>query len=160
MIDNIREYVLSVIAASIICSIVKSIVGSKSSYGKVTALICGIFLAFTFLSPLVNFEISDLSLTPINIKTEAQDLAARAYVESQSQLRTIIKEETEAYILEKAESIDANIQVEIVLHDEKPIPVGAVIKGNVSPYNRTVLSQYMTDALAISEDAQIWNLDQ
>ena len=160
MIDGIREYVLSIIAASIICSVIKSTVGTKTGYGKVTSLICGVFLACTFLSPLIDFEIYDWTVFPVNIKTDAQDIASQAFDESRSQLRTIITEETEAYILEKAASIGADIHVEVLLHDEEPIPVGVVINGNIAPYNKTVLSQYMADTLAITEDAQIWNLDQ
>ena len=156
----IGEYTLSIIASSVICCIVKSIVGNKSAYGKVTSLVCGVFLASTILSPLMDFEINDSTMFPTNFKTDAQDIASQAFDESQSQLRTIIKEETEAYILEKAASIGADVHVEVLLHDEDPIPVGVVINGNIAPYNKTVLSQYIADTLAVTEDTQIWNLDR
>ncbi len=145
---------------SVICSIVKTIVGEKTGYGKITSLICGIFLAVTLISPLVDLEISDLIVYPSTIRTDAHNIAAQAYNDSRLQLRTIIKDQTEAYILDKAASINADIQVEIQLHDEEAIPVGVVIDGNIAPYNKTVLSRYMEETLGLAEDVQIWDSNQ
>jgi hypothetical protein len=68
-----------------------------------------------------------------------------------------IKEETEAYILDKAVSLGAAVSVEVSLTGSTPpTPNKITIKGAVSPYVKKVLSGYIKEQLGIPEEAQIW----
>ena len=158
--DSICQYFLSIIVAALVCSIVKALVGSKSGYGRVVSLVCGTFMTITLLSPWVNWDFKEFALPSDGPNAEGDSIARQAQEETRNELRSIIKERTEAYILDKALSMDADIQVDVILHEDEPIPVGAVITGDLSPYNKTVLSRYMLDALAIAEEAQIWKSHQ
>ena len=156
--DSIRQYILSIITAALICSVVKALSGKKTGNGMVVDLICGAFLTVTLLSPWLDWNIQDIKVYTNEIKLDATGILDQAQEQREEEIRTIIKEETEAYILDKASSMDADIEVEIILQEKAPIPTGVVITGYISPYNRTELSRYIKDTFAITEDAQTWNL--
>ena len=158
--DSIRQYILSISAAALLCSIVKALVGKKTGNGMVVELICGTFMAVTLLSPWLDWNIQDITLYTDGIKSDAATISELAQERTEAEIRKIIKDESEAYILDKASSMEMDITVEVILQETDPIPVCAVIAGNVSPYNRTVLSQYIENTLAITEDAQVWNSKQ
>lgn len=117
-------------------------------------------MTVTLLSPWIDWDFTEISLYSDDLKTEGISITQHAQEETENHLRAIIKEETETYILDKALSMDTNVQVEVLLHEDDPIPVGAVITGDLSPYNKSVLSRYMQDTLAIAEEAQIWKSHQ
>ena len=71
--------------------------------------------------------------------------------------RTFIKKETEAYILDKAVSLGADISVSVTVSDSAPLtPIKITIKGAVSPYVNKVLKSYLEEQFGIPEEAQIW----
>lgn len=156
--DSIRQYILSIITAALICSVVKALSGKKTGNGMVVNLICGAFLTVTLLSPWLDWNIQDIKVYTNEIKLDASSILDQAQEQREEEIRTIIKEETEAYILDKASFMEADIEVEIILQENAPIPVSVIITGYISPYNRTELSRYIKDTLAITEDAQTWNL--
>ena len=96
----------------------------------------------------------------LDFKNDAENIVSSTQDETQTQLRTIIKEKTESYILDKAASMNSDIRVEVILDDVTSIPIAAIIHGDISPYNKAILSQYLVDSLGISEESQTWNLAQ
>ena len=155
--EEIRQYFLSIVAAALICSILKLLLGEKTGYGSIVTLICGVFMAVTVISPWIRLEFVDFTSYKIEIKNHAHDISESGKKAAEMELRTIIMDQTETYILDKAASIDASVQVDVILHNEEPVPASVVITGDISPYTKTVLSNFMEDTLDISEDAQIWN---
>ena len=72
-------------------------------------------------------------------------------------VREGIKKEVQAYILAKAESLGAQLEVSVVLSDNQfAEPVGVRIAGAISPYAKQVLIQTITDDLGIDREAQQW----
>ena len=70
---------------------------------------------------------------------------------------SIIKEKTEAYILEKAESLGLDISVEINFGEaDSMVPTEVRISGPVSPYAKDQLSKTISTDLGIPEERQIW----
>jgi hypothetical protein len=58
--------------------------------------------------------------------------------------------------LDKAESLGAELTVEVMLDDSQiPIPTKVRIRGNISPYNREKLSSIIERDLGIPTEAQI-----
>ena len=157
---SVRQYILSIVVAAFVCCIVKSIVGNKSGHGKIVSIICGVFLTVVVLSPVLDLKIPDLMTFTDDFKNDAENIVSFTQDETQTQLRTIIKEKTESYILDKAASMNSDIRVEVILDDVTSIPIAAIIHGDVSPYNKAILSQYLVDSLGISEESQTWNLAQ
>ena len=58
--------------------------------------------------------------------------------------------------MDKAHSLGADIQVEVMLSNEQyPVPKQVRLKGDVAPYARTQLIKFLEE-LGISEENQIW----
>lgn len=153
---DVYQYILSVSVAAMICAIIKSLTGKDSGYSAVVSLLCGVFIAATIISPLLDLQLPDLGVHISDVAEDAEEITALSSNTSNNELREIIKEQTEAYVLDKAASLNTKVSVDITLAEEEPIPVSAVITGDIAPYNKSVLSQYLEDTIGIPEVAQIW----
>lgn len=153
---ELRGYVLSAVAAACFCGIVLSIL-PKGSTRELLKLLCGLFLAFTALSPLTRLDLSFAEEFVNRFAGEAAQTAALGEQYSQKQIRDSIKTETEAYILDKANAIGAAITPEVTLSaDPVPIPIGVRICGAISPYARQRLETMLQEELGISKENQLW----
>ena len=156
--EGIREYLISVTAATLFCGILRSLAGEKGSSAGLLRLICGIFLALTVIKPLKELDLKDISILPTNLLTEAQSVSAEGIDDTREATSRLIKERCEAYILDKARELNANIYVDIGLSREgEPIPVSSAITGNLSPYAKNQLSRILKTDLGIPEEDQRWN---
>ena len=67
----------------------------------------------------------------------------------------IIKEETEAYILDKAADLHANLRVEVAVGEDN-LPAAFTISGEASPYARRQIQAMIANDLGISKENQKW----
>lgn len=154
--EALRQYVISVTAAAIICSMLTAVL-KKGAMQTFVKLLCGFFLAFTFLNPIGKLELETL---PMNIKFD-DSLAADAALEGERYARNsmaeIIKGETEAYILDKAAELDLSLEVEVFLSgDEIPIPESVRLTGQASETARRQMENYLEKELGIAKENQKW----
>lgn len=155
--ETIRQYLLSVTTAAIICGIANSLANKNGAHSAVVKLISGLFLAITVISPLAKLQISDFSSFAEGLSVEAgesvnygQDMALEA-------IAAIIKSETESYILDKAASMNTDLEVCVTVSEtDPPQPTSVTLKGAVSPYVKGRLQQIITDDLGIREEDQQW----
>ena len=155
--EQIRQYLLSVIAAAILCGIVNTIIGKKGAYFAIVRLICGLFMALTVISPLVKIQLNDLTDYVNGLSWQANTAVANGEAMALDEMGAIIKAQTEAYILDKAVSMELDIDVEVTLSSEMPpIPCTVTVKGAVSPYAKEVLRKYIANDLGIPEEDQLW----
>lgn len=155
--NGIREYLLTVTAAAIVCSIAKHLAGDKSTAGKITKVVSGIFLTITVISPIKEFQLSKIDGLFDDYRIMAYETAQSGADMANTAMGDIIKEKTEAYILEEAKKMGVDISVEVKLSEsEPPKPDQVIITGIVSPYKKNVLSQYISDNLGISREKQKW----
>lgn len=156
-IEQIRNYLLGILAAAMICAIVTAIMGEKGPNVTLTKLIAGIFLAFTLIKPVVSMDLSGI----IHWTDGYGDIAAKAVAAGESQTRKalgeLIKQRTGAYILDKAQALNTALEVEVTLSDDDiPVPVAVRIKGKVSPYAKGRLQSIITEDLGIEKENQTW----
>lgn len=155
--DGIREYLISVTAAAVLCGILKSLIGEKGNSAALVRLICGIFLALTVIRPLKELNLRDFSLLPVGLLEEARATSGEGEEYTRQTKEALIKQQCEAYILDKAQTLEASIQVEIQISVEgEPIPVASIITGNLSPYARNQLSKTLKEELGIPQEDQKW----
>lgn len=155
--EGIREYLLSVTAAALLCGIVQSFVGEKGSTAGILRLICGIFLCCTVMRPVVRIQLGDFADLTSEILLEANSAASEGADYARQAKSRLIKEEAEAYILDKARVYGAHIRAEVTLTgDDPPMPQGCVISGAVSPYARQQLMEIMESELGIPEENVKW----
>lgn len=155
--SGFAQYILSVGCAAIACAVAQSTIGKEGAVGTVMKTVTGLLLTFTILQPITNQEITwnDSILTEIGQRAEAVCEDGDAI--RTSAFRDVIKQETEAYILDKADELQLHIEVEVaVSEDAVPIPDGVTIKGPASPYAKMQLLTVLTKDLGLKEENILW----
>ena len=153
--NAMTRYILSVTAAAVLVSILRTLSGI-GKMGKLINLLCGLFLVVTMLAPVIHLEIPDPGswledhLAEGAAAADAGEVMAREYSDA------IISAEVEAYILDKAASLGADLMVEVSL-GEAGLPESVVLSGNISPADRQTLSRIIHNDLGMGEEAQTWN---
>lgn len=153
---GVREYILCITAAAILCACVRSIVGEKGGAAQVLKLVCGLFLAFTAVRPIADIEIRDFGVFTADIQSQANAAALSGESYARESMADIIKSETEAYILDKAQDLNASIHVSVSVLDDDLTPGQVQIFGHISPYAKGQLQQIIERDLGISKEDQIW----
>lgn len=153
----LKEYLLSIIVAATLVSVVLKIIGPKSPHHFLIQTISGIFIVLTIVKPLSHIHFNDYFGVYDELAADA-DSEIRYGVESSNEaIRAVIKEQTEAYILEKAVSMGADLHAEITLdNSDQPFPISVKISGDVSPYIKTQLVKIISDDIGIPEEMQTW----
>lgn len=154
--DSIREYVISIVCAAIITSIVTNIISVKNASNTIIKLICSIFLLFTLLSPLPSLDFSGFSALTDTLYSEAEAMSVLGQSMTEESMARYIKEEAEAYILDKATAFNGQLNVELTL-DSKLQPESAVLTGVISPYGKFRLESILEEDLGIAKENQHWN---
>ena len=151
-----RQYLLSIVGAAIICSIAKNISNEKTLSGAMLRLVAGIIMTVTILAPVINLDLNDLPLMTTNFMDEASAIAAEGEEMAASARNAIISDRSEAYILDKAAAFGAALEVEVTISDGTMMPEGARIKGAISPYAKLQLQRIMEQDLQIAKENQQW----
>lgn len=154
--ESIRQYILSVTAAGLLCAIAKALCPDRGALSGLLKLICGVFLTFVLLSPGKNMDFSEISQYWMDFSQSGESIAREGEQISQEAMADIIKSQSEAYILDKAQTLREDVEVEVGL-DDALTPASAVLTGDISPYGRSVLSDWMEQTLGISKEAQTWS---
>ena len=150
------RYITSVIAAALICGVVLGFLQSAATK-ELIKLICGLFLAFAILEPVLNFKLSDLTAVMDVYGDEARKLTQQGLNMAAESKAEIIKAETEAYIHNKAASLHATVEAEVVLSEEEPlVPVSVRITGDISPYCKGLLAAFLEEEFGITKENQQW----
>ncbi|MBQ7329219.1 MAG: hypothetical protein IJX01_04855 [Oscillospiraceae bacterium] len=152
-----KEYVLRIVAAAIVCAVASGLLGNKTPAGRVVMLVSGILMAITIITPLSNITFSGISNFWDDLSEEASKYAQEGAYIAEKQEKDIIKSQTEAYILDKANRMGLQIAVEVELDGHnRNIPCGVVISGNISPYSQIQLESYIEQTLGIAKENQKW----
>lgn len=154
--ESLRQYILSAAAGAIICGIVTAFC-QKSPYKKHITMLCGLFMTFTLLRPLIDIKIPELP--DLNEYTrQAQSAVEEGKRISLSAREAIISQECEAYILDKAKELQANLTAEVTVEERggEPIPVFAEMTGAVLPEIQQQLSTMIAADLGIPKENQLW----
>lgn len=156
--DFLKQYILSISAAAIICGIITNLVEKKSTNAAIVKLICGLFISITIIAPWTQIHFSDFSTYLGSLKIDATNAVANGSKIASESTAAIIKERVEAYILDKAASLNLDITVGVELSKDAPqIPYSVIISGSVSPYKKNALQSIITENLGIPEENQVWN---
>lgn len=155
--DAFGGYILSVASAAVIVGVLCSLGDSKSTQGVLIRMIGGLFLAFTVIAPVadLNFDVIDDFAGEF---ADDGDLAASAGENlAQEAMGEFILEETQAYILDKANSYGAALSVSVTLSSGEPqVPEFVELRGGVSPYVRRQLQQIIEEDIGIPKENQSW----
>lgn len=153
----IAEYLLSVTAAGILCAIVRNILKDNHSSGKIIQTVSGVFMVITIFAPIINFEMDDFEDYFQNFRYSSEEVSGEGVEMALDAMTEIIKQQTESYILEKAKSMGIDIDVDVTISDAyPPVPKEVILSGNVSPYKKNIITDYICSNFEISEENQKW----
>ena len=152
------RYIFSVTTAAIIFSILQSLLHKNSAAAILVRLIGGLFLTFTVIAPVIDFDLDSIFEQSWAYTSHAEDIAAAGQIIAAEQLSQRIKEQCETYIIDKAMSYQTQLDADITLtNDEMPLPSAVLLKGNISPYVKSIIATWIQDEMGIPEDHQIWS---
>ena len=156
--EAIKEYLLTVICCALICTVILALTEEKKAQAFVIRLLAGVFMLIILIRPIKEIEFSSLSSWELPAFADAKEAIALGQELTDTTLRSGIKQNLEAYILEEASRYDAEICVEINLTDsDPPAPASVTISGAVSPYCKNRLSAYLENTLGIAKEDQYWS---
>ena len=156
VVEGLRQYILSAAAGALICGIVTAFC-QKSAYKKHITMLCGLFMTFTLLRPLIGIKIPELSDLNDYI-SQAESAVEEGKRISLSAQKTIISQECETYILDKAKELQVSLAVDVTVEEREgeQIPVFAEMTGAVLPEIQRQLSTVIATDLGIPKENQLW----
>ena len=152
--EGLRQYAISVVSVAILCSVLTRI-APQNSEKNLMRLISGLILTIVVIRPVSRIQLP--SMQEISIP---KDAAANIAVEegkelAEESMNDIIKRTCEAYILNKATAIGADVHVSVSVNAQH-IPFAARITGDVTPEIRKQLVQTLETDLGITKENQSW----
>jgi len=155
--EALGRYILSVTAAAILLSILRTIHGKKGTNAALVKLVGGLFLTFTVIVPVVDVDTGSIFSISMDLTEQGSAIAACAAADSSKQLQGIIKQRCEAYILDKALTYGVHLDVDVSLTDEEiPVPASVCLQGSISPYTKAVFGQWLEQDMGIPKEQQLW----
>lgn len=155
--SGLSQYLLSVTMAAIISAVIGKLFPAKGATTKMGKILCGFFLLFTVLHPLTDIQLEQWEDFVTSIRIDAQQAAESGNNIAKKEWESIITERITTYILDKAETYDAQLTVTVQLSQESiPMPVSIEISGNISPYGKRQMQAIIAEDFGIPEEAQIW----
>lgn len=153
----VRQYIITVTASAIICSIISSFTQEKV-IGNKLKLLCNLFLAVIVLEPITDLRIPELKEIPGLSLHEAEYAVSIGSELSANSMENIICEKAEAYIIDKAASLGLSVQAKVKIKDESnPIPESVIISGYAPDNLKEYLQNVIEQELAITKENQIWS---
>lgn len=153
--EALRQYIVSVVAAAILCGAVQSLV-KKGITGNILKLVSGIFLAYTLLSPISGRRWESFGETILPSREAATQAAQLGEDAAREAMAQIIREQTRTYILEKAQALGVELEVEVILSREN-VPQQVILRGSLSPNERRQLQSTIALDLGIPKENQQWS---
>lgn len=154
---SLRQYILAISAAAILCGLVTAMMPKGRMHG-ILKMVCGVFLAILVLEPLTRIDMNRIFSSIANqLRPNGETATAFGEEISRDSMSEYIKREAQAYILDKAYALGIEAEVEVsVAKEDLPVPVGAVIRGNIPEPVKRNLEIEIQENLGIAKENLQW----
>lgn len=154
MMGALKEWLLSVTAAAILCALAQGLIppGPVRRVGRLTA---GLVMAAALLAPLASLRGVEPEqwLESWQPQEEVQGLEEQR----DETMKTIIEEESGAYIVDKAAQLGAECEVRVVCSSEKEgvfLPWQITVTGDLSPGQQEQMTRQIQEDLGVPPERQ------
>ena len=153
--DGVRSWLLAVLSACILCAVAESLMPS-GTVKRVGKLVCGLVLLCALLSGGEGLDLSEsrtwMQQWRAGLETEQQELENQV----QEEMKVIIEEEFEAYIVDKAAQLglDCTVQVTCGKEGELWVPEQVRIAGGLGAEEQAQLERILWEELEIPRERQ------
>ena len=151
---GLRQYAISVVAVAIICSILIRI-ASQDTAKNLIRLISGLILTTVVIRPISQIELPPLKEISFPNASTADFAVEEGKELAKESMDDIIKSTCEAYILNKATALGADIRVSVSVNSQH-IPFAARLMGEVTSDIRKQLELTLETDLGITKENQSW----
>ena len=151
---GLHSYLISIAAASFLCSSVAAILGEKSASAKITKLISGVFLATVVLKPAVELKLSEYKYFGQQIQEQCTQAVGEGERMAENAILDALSEKTLLQITQEADRLGCNLETEIVW--EEYTPASITLRGAASPYAKARLTKWISENIGITEGSQNW----
>lgn len=153
--EELKGYLLSLITLALLCGILRELVISETAR-ELIRLVCGLCMVLTLLRPFSGLSWEIPQWNPEIHREQAKEYVSDGRLASESAFKELIKAETEAYILDRAGQLEAQITVSIRVNAEN-IPDQAVLHGDLSQEQKEKLTHLLETDLGLTKEQQIWS---
>lgn len=151
MMEGVRVWLMSILAVSLLCALAEALMpkGPVKGVGK---LVCGLVLAAVVVSPVVRLDLEGGRqwLEDWNVGLEQREEELKKQVDEE--MKTIIEQEYEAYIVDKAAQLGAQCTARVECRQEGEgvyLPETVWISGSLAPQQREALSGALLEELGL-----------
>lgn len=155
--SGLQNYLLSVSAAALLMSLLLALL--PSGHVKQTAKFTGALLVvLAVVAPVVKLNADDLARSIAMLQMEKEQLRTGVEVKNREILAELIKEQSEAYILDKAEELGLTLSVDITLREEGdyPYPIAVTLWGEAAEGDKMLLERIIEQDIGIVRERQEW----
>lgn len=152
-----KAYLIEITAAAILAALIRKL-APKSGAGRGARLGAGLLVLLCLLQPLGRFYRDGTALFSRDwgqVDPMASDEVSR---EANRLMESLITQQAEAYILDKARAmgLEAEVMVKVHLEDRYPVPWAVTIRGSPTGQQKSALETEIQDALGIPPERQEW----
>lgn len=152
-----KAYLIEITAAAILAALIRKL-APKSGAGRGARLGAGLLVLLCLLQPLGRFYRDGTALFSRDwgqIDPMASDEVSQ---EANRLMESLITQQAEAYILDKARAmgLEAEVTVTVHLEDRYPVPWSVTIRGSPTGQQKSALETEIQDALGIPPERQEW----
>ena len=157
MISDLGRYFLGIVSVAIICAILTGLQSGTNGPSRLGKLVSGLVLALCVIAPLEKLSPAGIFNNWSIRLEEGSSIVDQGLEMVRSERMEIIYQQTTAYILDKANAMGLEVEVEITLQEtDAPIPIAVTLKGRASPYSRQSMEELLYRELGIPKEKIIW----
>lgn len=155
MMEAVRAWLTSVVLVSVLLSAAQSLI-PPGTVRKAAGFTGGLILLLVLLRPVLGADLDRLALDFSDYQTAVEERQAELADTQTEAMASIIAEQTEAYILDKAGELGAEVTVRVETRtggDGVPVPWSAELAGARSE----ALASALETELGIPAERQVWH---
>ena len=159
MVSVLKNWLLGLIGAALFCTIAAELT-PKGAVKRVQSVLSGVVLASALLLPLLRMDASDYALHLAESRAEAAAVTQEAEEISERLNRRSIEAQLEAYILDKAQTLGAQVQSISVSVRWSTEGVWYPVSADIDGAYHAGLADLIEGELGISKADQSWRNDE
>ena len=158
--NAIRQYLLSITAAALLFSFASELL-SNGKWKKISGFLGSMILVLTIISPVVSLDTDEVARSISKLWLETQAAQSGIEINSRELQSTLIKENMQTYIQERAMMLGVQLEADVRMKDngQFPVPDRVVLHGLISVEQMEMLSRLISQDLGIPVDMQEWIVD-
>lgn len=158
MIGALGRWLAAIIAVSLLCAVADSLMPS-GPVKRVGRLVCGLVMAGALLSPLARLDMAGGTLWLDSFLASVQSWEAELEETVNSQLKTVIEQQSAAYIVDKAAELGLSCRARVecrLSEDGLYLPVRTEVTGAMTADVQAKLIRMIREDLGVPDSSQIY----